>query len=132
MLPKNLSELEEIRKECKQMVVKRAVVSGAANLVPIPGLDIAADVGLLMLLLPAINSRFGLSPDQIEKLDPQMKAIVYGLVANMGTQLAGKVITKQLILTILKRIGIRVGARQVARFIPIVGQGAAFAIALLR
>ena len=59
-----------------------------------------------------------------------MKAIVYGLVANMGTQLAGKVITKQLILTILKRIGIRVGARQVAKFIPIVGQGAAVAISI--
>ena len=38
MLAKNISELEETRKECKQMVVKRAVVSGAANLVPIPGL----------------------------------------------------------------------------------------------
>ena len=43
------------------MGVKRAVVSGAANLVPITGLDIAADVGLLMQLLPAINNRFGLS-----------------------------------------------------------------------
>lgn len=130
MLPKSLSELEEIRKECKYMVVKRAVVSGAANLVPIPGLDIAADVGLLMQLLPAINNRFGLSPEQIEKLDPQTRAIVYGLVVNTGTQLAGKVITKQLIVTILKRVGIRVGARQVAKFIPIIGQGTALAISV--
>ncbi len=130
MLPESLSELEEIRRQCKQMVVKRAVVSGAVNLVPIPGLDIAADVGLLMQLLPAINNKFGLSPEQIEKLDPQTRAIVYGLVVNTGTQLAGKVITKQLIVTVLKRVGIRVGARQVAKFIPIVGQGAALAISI--
>ena len=131
MLAKNISELEETRKECKQMVVKRAVVSGAANLVPIPGLDVAADVGLLMQLLPAINNKFGLSPEQIEKLDPHTRALVYGLVVNTGTQLAGKLITKQLILTILKRIGIRVGARQVAKFIPIIGQGTALAISVV-
>lgn len=118
MLPENFSELEEIRRQCQQMVLKRAVVSGAANLVPIPGLDIAADVGLLMQLLPAINSKFGLSPEQIENLDPQTRAIVYGLIINTGTQLAGKVITKQLIVTVLKRVGIRVGARQVAKIYP--------------
>jgi len=56
-----------------------------------------------MQLLPAINRRFGLSPEQIEKLDPQIKLMVYSIIANAGANFAGKVITKQLIVTILKR-----------------------------
>ena len=65
-IPRKSSELEKIRKDCQWMVSKRALVSGAANLVPVPGADIAVDVGLMMELLPAINRKFGLSPEQID------------------------------------------------------------------
>jgi hypothetical protein len=47
MLPKDLDELEKVRRECKRMVMKRAAISGTANLIPVPGLDIATDLGLL-------------------------------------------------------------------------------------
>jgi hypothetical protein len=90
MIPRNLSELEKIREECQWMVTKRAVVSGVANLVPVPGADIAVDVGLLMELLPAINRKFGLDPEQIDGLDPQVQMMIYNLIVRLGTQMAGQ------------------------------------------
>jgi len=130
MIPKNLSEIEEIRKECKWMVAKRAVVSGAANLVPLPGVDIAVDIGLLMKLLPAINQKFGLSPEQIDELDPQVRIMIYNLIVTLGTQTAGKVITKQIIVSVLKKFGVKLAGKQVAKFIPIIGQATAFTISV--
>ena len=46
MLPKSKTELDAIRDECKSMVTKRAGLSGAAAVVPVPGADIGADVML--------------------------------------------------------------------------------------
>ena len=50
-------------------------VSAGAELVPVPlpGLDVAADVALLTQLIPAINREFGLTPAQIEALSPTTK-----------------------------------------------------------
>ncbi len=55
-------ELDAVRLHCKAMVKKRALASGTMTLLPVPGVDIAADVGLLLELLPAINRQFGLTP----------------------------------------------------------------------
>ena len=37
-------------------------------LVPLPGLDVAVDVGVLVSMMNAVNRAFCLSPDQIERL----------------------------------------------------------------
>ena len=104
------------------MVLGRAATSAGAAVIPLPGLDIAADVGLLMKLLPAINRKFGLSPEQIEDLDPQRKALVYSLIKKGGKTLVGRIITKELIVVVLKRVGVQMTARQAAKYVPIAGQ----------
>jgi len=76
MLPKTIEELNRTRDECHGMVAQRAALSAGGTLVPVPGLDIAVDVGLLMELLPAINRRFGLAPEQIDGLDPRLKMMI--------------------------------------------------------
>lgn len=43
------------------MVNKKATASAAAAAIPLPGLDVGADVAIMLELLPAINRRFGLS-----------------------------------------------------------------------
>jgi hypothetical protein len=55
------------------MVTSRAGLSAGAAMVPIPGADIGADVTLLLEMIPAINRKFGLTPEQIDQLDPQIK-----------------------------------------------------------
>ena len=77
--PRNLEELEEIKKECKQMVTKRAIASGLAALSPGP-VDIPVDVALLMELLPNISKKFGLSKEQIDEYEPQLQITIFNFV----------------------------------------------------
>jgi hypothetical protein len=66
LLPDTVDELDRVRKACRAMVRRRAATSGGLTLVPLPGIDVAGDVALLMELIPAINRKFGLTPEQIE------------------------------------------------------------------
>ncbi|MBW7476677.1 hypothetical protein K0T92_18320 [Paenibacillus oenotherae] len=122
MIPKTIDELDKIREECKSMVNRRASVSAATAVVPLPGVDTAADIAIMLELVPAINRKFGLSPEQIEHLDSATKAKFFVIITSIGSELIGKVITKELIIKLLKKIGVRVSVKQVAKYIPLIGQ----------
>lgn len=123
-------EVELARTECRAMVTRRALVSGAVVLVPLPGTDLVADVGMLMQLLPRINTRFGLSPEQVESLSPELKIMAFDLARRAGTTLIGKVITTSLVTSLVSKAGLRLGIKSIARFVPLVGQAAAAAISV--
>ena len=57
-----IAELDRIRDDSKRLVTTRSMMSAGAAVVPIPGADIVADIGLLTKLLPEISKRFGLDP----------------------------------------------------------------------
>lgn len=122
MIPSSRKELERVREECKSMVTTRAGLSAGAAIVPVPGADIGADVMLLLEMIPMINRKFGLSPEQIDQLDPQLKKLILIAVTSVGSEMIGKLLTKQIILQVLKRVGIRVASKQVVKYIPILGQ----------
>jgi uncharacterized protein (DUF697 family) len=122
VLPRDAKKLEQVRGECRKMVLGRAVTSAGVSVIPLPGLDMAADVGLLTKLLPAINRKFGLAPEQIDELDPRRKAIVYALIRRGGKSLVGRVITKEVVVTVLKRVGVQMTAKQASKVVPIAGQ----------
>jgi uncharacterized protein (DUF697 family) len=128
MPPRTLEELNALRDECKSMVTKRAGLSAGAAVIPIPGIDIGADVSLLVEMIPAINRKFGLTPEQIDRLDPQIKKIMLVAISSMGSELIGKLVTQKLVMQLLKRVGIRMATKSVARFIPILGQALAASI----
>ncbi|ALP37078.1 hypothetical protein ASL14_13735 [Paenibacillus sp. IHB B 3084] len=128
MTARTIEELEQIRKECRSMVTKRAAASGGAVLVPVPGADVLADVGILMQLLPAINGKFGLSEKQLNGLDAETKSMVYGFITSIGSKLIGRIITREVIVQILQKMGVRIATKQVSKFVPLLGQGLAAAI----
>lgn len=128
MLPTTSQNLEIIKEECRTMVTKRAIVSGAAALVPLPAADIAADIAMLMELLPAISNKFGLTKEQIDEYDYQLKMLIFKLIRRTGAEVVGRVVTKEMIIVIIKRIGMRVSAKQIAKYIPIIGQTCAASI----
>lgn len=128
MLPRNIEELNALRDECKSMVTTRAGLSAGAAVVPIPGADIGADVTLLLEMIPTINRKFGLTPEQIDQLDPQIKKILLVSITSIGSELIGKMVTKQLVMQVLKRVGIRVATKSIAKFIPFLGQALAASI----
>lgn len=125
MLPETIEDLDALRTECRSMVTKRAGLSAGAAVIPIPGVDIGADVSLLVEMIPTINRKFGLTPEQIDQLDPQFKKIMLVAIATMGSELIGKLVTRELIMQVLKKIGIRVATKSFAKFIPILGQALA-------
>ena len=106
----------------RSMLNKRALVAGFASAVPVPGLDWAVDAALLSRLLPKINAEFGLSAEQLDRLDPSQRVRVQKAVALVGTVLVGKFITKDLVLKAAKMVGMRLTAAQATKFVPLAGQ----------
>ncbi len=121
-LPRSAAELDEVARRCRGMVGRRAFASAGAVLVPLPGLDIAADIALLTQLIPAINREFGLTPDQIEHLSPHIKVLVYKAIVAFGGAMVGRLITRELVLLALLKVGMRVTTKTAARLVPIAGQ----------
>ena len=127
MLIRSLAELDRIRDECKSMVTKRSAVSAGAAAIPIPGLDIGTDVALLVEMLPAINSKFGLTPQQIERLDLRSRRLIVVAVSGIGSEVIGKFISRTLVMSLVRKMGTKV-AKSVIRFVPFVGQAVAATI----
>ncbi|HJH24394.1 MAG TPA: hypothetical protein K8U84_07560 [Paenalcaligenes hominis] len=122
MRPTTLAELDQARQRCQKLVSRRALVSAAAAVVPIPGVDVSTDVAILLQLIPAINEEFGLSPAQINALSPELQKIVIVGGANFGVGLLGKIITPQLVIQVLQRIGVKkLAGKYATKYIPIVG-----------
>lgn len=130
MLPKSITELEKIRASCKAMVKRRAATSGGMSLIPIPGVDIAGDVGMLLQLIPSINQKFGLTPEQIDELDTRHQVLIYAMLKKVGSDLVGRAVTKRLVVAALKKVGVRMAAKQVLKYIPFAGQAAAVALSV--
>ena len=98
------------------MVNKRALLAAGVAAVPIPGIDWITDVGVLVKLIPDINRAFGLTPDQIERLAPDRKVVVYKAISAGGSMLVGRLVTRELILTALKMVGVRLTTQQAAKW----------------
>lgn len=130
MLPTSITELEKIRTSCKAMVKRRAATSGGMSLIPIPGVDIAGDVGMLLQLIPSINQKFGLTPEQIDELDTRHQVLIYAMLKKVGSDLVGRAVTKQLVVAALKKVGGRMAAKQVLKYLPFAGQAAAVALSV--
>lgn len=116
------ADLEAIRKDCQQLVRKRALVSAGAAVVPVPFLDVVVDARILMVLLPEISQRFGLDPEGIDRLDAEHQRTAWRVIRLRGSQLIGIVLTRQLVRKTFMGFAGRVMARQVVKFIPLGGQ----------
>ena len=116
------------------MVTTRALTAGAASAIPGAAPGIAADIGLLLELLPKINKSFGLDPEQVDALDEQVKQQIFMLAGNVGSQFIGRAVTKEIVLTTLKAVGVRTTAKAAASWVPIIGSavGGAFGFGMMK
>ena len=122
VVPEGDVELQAVARRCRQRVARSALVAAGVAMVPVPGLDWATDVGLLVRLLPEISAEFGLTPAQIERLAPHRRIVVYKAISAGGGLLVGKVVTHTLVLRMLRLVGVRLSAQQAAKFVPVAGQ----------
>ena len=109
----------------KRMLHQRALMAAVASTVPVPGLDWAVDAALLARLLPRINAEFGLTPQQLDLLDPEKREQVQKAVSMVGSVVIGKFITKELVLKATKKMGVHMTTKQLAKYVPFAGQAVA-------
>jgi hypothetical protein len=88
----------------------------------VPGLDWMVDAAMLSKLIPEINKEFGLTPQQLDQLEPKKRDQVQKAVAMVGSVLIGKFISRDLIIKAATKIGVRLTTKQVAKFVPLAGQ----------
>jgi uncharacterized protein (DUF697 family) len=124
----SLKELDRVRAECRKLVTKRSLMAAGAAVVPIPGVDIVADISLLATMLPEISKRFELDHEQVEKLEPQVAEKILVMASSMGNNLIGRTVTKRIVTALLRRVGKRVAAASIAKYVPLAGSGIAAAI----
>lgn len=128
-MPHDAQALQQALQRSRALLHQRALVAAAVSAVPIPGLDWAVDAALLSKLLPQqISEHFGLSPEQLDALDPDLRAHVQKAVAMVGSVFIGKLLTRQMILRLARTVGLRMGSKQLAKFIPFAGQAIAAAV----
>ena len=128
LMPDSPEHIETTRERCRQLVRRRAAYSAGISAVPLPGLDVLSDVGLFKKLVDDVNAEFGLTPAQIDQLQPSHKLIVYKVAVGVGGVMVGKLVTRELLVQLFKRVGIRWTTKSISRFVPIAGQVAAAAI----
>ena len=122
VVPDSPKEVEAVVKQCRRLVTKRALFAAGVAVVPIPGVDWVTDIATLMKLIPAINHAFGLTPEQIERLAPDRRLVVYKTISAGGGMLIGRLVTRDLIIRMLRMVGVRLTAQQAAKYVPIAGQ----------
>ena len=122
VVPDTPNEVEAVVRQCRRLVNKRALVAAGVAIVPIPGVDWITDVAVLLKLIPEINRAFGLTPDQIERLAPDRRLVVYKTISAGSGMLVGRLVTRELVIKLLKLVGVRLTTQQAAKYVPIAGQ----------
>ena len=128
LVPDTPQEIDALVRQCRRLVNQRALIAAGVAVVPIPGLDWATDVAVLLRLIPRINRAFGLTPEQVERLAPDRRLVVYKALSAGGGMLVGRLVTRELVMTMLRVVGVRLTAQQAAKFVPIAGQAVSAAL----
>lgn len=122
VLPSTEADIDAVRERCRRLVRRRAAVSAGVAAVPIPGIDVVSDLRLFTQLIDDVNHEFGLSPAQIDRMQPKLKLIAYEAAIGLGGMLVGKVVTRELVAAVLKRSAGKIAAKQAGKLVPIAGQ----------
>jgi uncharacterized protein (DUF697 family) len=128
VLPSTPQQIEAVARQCRRMVSRRALIAAGVAVVPIPGIDWATNVGVLLKVLPDINRAFGLTPEQIERLAPDRRVVVFKALMAGGGLLIGRVVTREAVMAMLRVVGVRLSAQQAVKYVPIAGQGLSAAL----
>jgi uncharacterized protein (DUF697 family) len=128
LIPENPQLIEDTRERCRRLVRRRAAIAAGVSAVPIPGVDVLSDLTLFKKLVDDVNSAFGLTPEQVDRLQPGHKLIAYKVAVGVGGVMVGKLITRELLMQIFKRVGLKYMAKSASRYVPIAGQIASAAI----
>jgi predicted GTPase len=114
--------LKQKRKVAQERIPPYAGLAAAnGSLNPVPGLDLAADVSLLLKLGDEIASIYGLTRSQFDYikrlLGPKALPTLIAKIAQFST----RYLAKEGLMGLLKRLATREASRQSTRWIPLAG-----------
>lgn len=113
--------LEQARQDSLAMIKKRAFISAGAAVVPVPFFDLVIDLGVLSTLLPEINAKFGLSPEQMRIYDPKTKTVNWKELRKRGFELSSFVVARTAVKQSINGFFGKLVTKQVTKFIPLGG-----------
>ena len=128
VVPDTPEDIAAVARQCRKLVTQRALLAAGVAAVPVPGIDWLTDVGVLLKVIPEINTKFGLTPEQIERLAPDRRVAVFKAISAGGSMLIGRLVTRDLLVFVLKTVGIRLTTQQAAKFVPVAGQAVSAAL----
>jgi uncharacterized protein (DUF697 family) len=111
--------LEQKLKSCDRFVALAAASSAVNAINPIPGLDVAVDMSVLLGLFKKIRSAYGLTDERLRAKDIATPALA---------QLANNVIkygAEDGVMALLRRFTGQIAGREIAKWIPLIGQAVA-------
>lgn len=120
-LPKNESDLIDRRERSEKLIHNKSLMSSAAAVVPIPGIDVTADMKLMSDIIEEINAVYGLSHKQVSGYSDEMKQKIVFSAAKTGSDFIGKKITKGLVAVLFKTLLRREVLKQ-SKWVPVIGQ----------
>lgn len=134
LIPGNNDEIAKVREDCRKLVRRRATMAAGFSAVPLPGLDVVSDLSLFVKLVEDVNAAFGLTPQQVERLAPKFRLMAYEAAVGMGGMLVGRLVTRELVMTIFKKMGVKIATKTAAKLVPIAGSviSAAIGFAMFR
>lgn len=115
--------LDEKRRASEKYVAYAAAAAATNALNPIPGVDVAVDLSVLMKLFSEIRNDFGLDNDFLDSLKHSSIPAV-GRMATNVMQFAAK----EGIIVLLKRFAGRQAVKTLTKYVPFIGQAIAAGI----
>jgi small GTP-binding protein len=112
----SLDFLKKKKEACKKFISLTAAAAAANGLNPIPGLNIAIDIGILQKMFMQIRKNFDLSEDKLKS-----RLHLYPHLANVANNILKSVSTQGVIHLLEKQAG-HVAAQQLSKYIPFIGQ----------
>ncbi len=121
LIPSSDAEIKPVSELAMRCVKRRARMAAALSLIPVPGVDMLADFSIFAQMLTEINHLFGLTPAQIARLPAPQARILQAGIAASGV-LAGKMLTKELLLHYLQQHSGKMLLRHSSKWAPLAGQ----------
>jgi len=112
--------LQEKKKQARKKVVLYSGLSALNGVNPVPGLDVAIDLGILQKLLVDLKKVYGLKQDKLEDFLKLLNPADIKQINDLITY--G---TKSGINALIKRFAVREGAKISSKYVPLVGQAVA-------
>ncbi|XP_069597450.1 interferon-inducible GTPase 5-like [Ranitomeya imitator] len=99
----SLPVLEKKRQAFKKDIWKLALLSGEVAMVPVPGLSVACDIGILVKAMTSYKNAFGLDENSLERLADKFGKDVSELKSVIKSPFVLKEINKEFVATLIAR-----------------------------